>query len=243
MITFSVIVATLRRPSLFDLLKSLAKQTLDRSEWELITWDGGVNEYDARNQAAKVAKGKWLAFTDDDCIAAPTWLESASKFLQKQENQGVVCLSGPLEGDLWGHGTDFRLEKPHWYIGANMFVLKEAFDSLGGFETDWGLCPAPRGWRSDSDLGFRMEDKFGIEKCKFSKDTLVIHPRSMQSVWQPEVERLFYLRHKAKCLERFAPVDPRMCQFILQQNIETNERTKGYIKEQLSHLTKVTNQF
>jgi hypothetical protein len=34
-----------------------------------------------------------------------------------------------------------------------------------------------------------------------------------------------------------------MCQFILQQNIETNERTKGYIKEQLSHLTKVTNQF
>jgi glycosyltransferase involved in cell wall biosynthesis len=236
MIVFSVIVATLRRPSLLDLLKSLTKQTLDRSEWELITWDGGVNEYDARNQAAKVAKGNWLAFTDDDCIASPTWLESASKFLQIQENQGAVCLSGPLEGDLWGHGTDFRLEKPHWYIGANLFVLKEAFDSLGGFETDWGLSLAPRGWRSDSDLGFRLEDKFGIEKCKFSKETIVFHPRSMQSVWQPEVERLFYLRHKEKCLERFVPVDPRLCQFVLRGNIETDQTKRRYIEEKLGGL-------
>jgi glycosyltransferase involved in cell wall biosynthesis len=243
MITFSVIVATLRRPSLLELLKSLEKQTLDRSEWELIIWDAGFNEYDARNQAAKVAQGKWLVFTDDDCIVSPTWLQSASKFLQKQENQDAVSLSGPLEGDLWGHGTRIRLEKPHWYMGANLFVFKEAFDSLGGFETDWGLSPAPRGWRSDSDLGFRLEDKFGIEKCKSSTNTLVFHPRSMQSVWQPEVERLFYLRHRAKCLERFAPVDPRMCQFILQQNIETDKRTKDYLIEQLSQLSKLTNQF
>jgi glycosyltransferase involved in cell wall biosynthesis len=238
---FSVIVATLLRPSLQDLLNSLKRQTLERKEWELITWDSGFNEYDARNQASKEARGQWLAFTDDDCVAPSDWLESAYNFLQDPKNSDTVALTGPLEGDLWGHGKVMRLEKPNWYVGANLFVRKDAFDSLGRFESDWGLSPPPRGWRSDSDLGFRIEDKFGKKTCKFSSDILVYHPRSMQSVWQPEVEHLFYLRHRTKCLERFVPVDPRLCQFILQRNIETDMQTRDYIKRNLEALSQVTN--
>lgn len=99
-VTFSVIVAALRRPSLLELLKSLEKQTLDKSEWKLITWDSGFNEYDARNQAAKVAGGTWLAFTDDDCIVSTMWLESVYRYLQDPDNCDSVLLAGPLEGDL-----------------------------------------------------------------------------------------------------------------------------------------------
>ena len=129
-----------------------------------------------------------------------------------------------------------RLEKPNWYVGANLFVRKAVFDSLGGFESDWGLSPPPKGWRIDSDLGFRIEEKFGKESCKFSNDTIVYHPHSMQSIWQPEVERLFFLRHRAKCLERFIPVDPRLCQFVLSNNIETEESTRIYIQRNLDSL-------
>lgn len=94
-------------------------------------------------------------------------------------------LTGPLEGDLWGHGSNIRLEKPNCYVGANLFVRKDIFESLNGFESDWGLEPPPKGWRSDSDLGFRIEDRFGIENRKFSNELVVYHLNSMQSVWQP----------------------------------------------------------
>ena len=240
MMMFSVIVATLRRPSLQDLLKSLQRQTLDRSEWELITWDAGFNEYDARNQASKVAQGQWLAFIDDDCVASLTWLESAFKSLRDAKEQHIAALTGALEGDLWGHGQIMRLEKPNWYVGANLFVRKDIFESLNGFESDWGLNPPPKGWRSDSDLGFRIEDKFGIGSCKFSNELLVHHPNSMQSVWQPVVERLFYLRHRKKCLERFIPIDPRLCQFVLHANIESDEATRQYIKQRLESMPVLT---
>jgi hypothetical protein len=81
--------------------------------------------------------------------------------------------------------------------------------------------------------GFKLEDKFGMEKCKSSTDTLVFHPRSMQTVWQPEVERLFYVRHRKKCLERFILVDQRLCQFVLQEKLETDESPRHYIMQSL----------
>ncbi len=225
---FSVIVATLMRPSLQELLRSLKVQTLNRSEWELLTWTGGFNEYDARNQAARIARSEWLCFVDDDCIAAPNWLESADKVLCESKNE-IVCISGALEGDLWGKGQTMRLAEKGWYPGANLFVKKTAFDEIEGFETDWGLSPRPKGWRGDTDLGFRLEDRFGEDACVFSNDVLVYHPRPMQSIWQPDVERLFYLRHRGKCLERFAPIDPRLCQFVIKNNIESDPAIIAYL--------------
>jgi hypothetical protein len=53
------------------------------------------------------------------------------------------------------------------------------------------------------------------KNCKFSSEMLVYHSLSMQSVWQPEVGRFFYQRHRAKYLKRFVPFGPRLCQFIL----------------------------
>jgi glycosyltransferase involved in cell wall biosynthesis len=43
-----------------------------------VQWVAGPHKGPAanRNNGAKYAKGKWLAFTDDDCLPDPQWLET-----------------------------------------------------------------------------------------------------------------------------------------------------------------------
>jgi GT2 family glycosyltransferase len=99
--TVSVVVPTHGRPeSLSRCLEALAAQTLPRDAFEVIVSDDGsptpVHEIvepfaermsvrvlrrpragpaAARNEGARHARGRLLAFTDDDCVPSPHWLE------------------------------------------------------------------------------------------------------------------------------------------------------------------------
>jgi FkbM family methyltransferase len=227
----SVIVATLQRPSLQATLDALHQQTLprgeDSSEWEILTVTGGPNEYAARNHAAKETRGDLLAFTDDDATPPPDWLEKGLAHFEARPETKV--LTGPIEGDMWGQGW-MKLEQPGWFVGANMWARRSAFEEVGGFEVDWGLPPpAPRGWRGDTDYGWRMIDRWGEGCYEYAPDVRMVHPKPMQSQWDPRVEERFYLRHRRRCLEMFAPVDPRMDQFVVQQGIEKAPETVEYL--------------
>ena len=49
----------------------------------------------------------------------------------------------------------------------------------------------------------------------------------MKSEWIPAVEDVFFRRHRAKYIQRFVPVDPRGCQFLLEtQDLTPDEREK-----------------
>ena len=97
----SVIIATHgRSSSLVGCLEALAGQTLPLHQFEVVVCDDGSPEpvaptvagfaermavrvvrreqggpAAARNEAARHARGRYLAFTDDDCVPAPDWLE------------------------------------------------------------------------------------------------------------------------------------------------------------------------
>jgi FkbM family methyltransferase len=146
----TLIIATLMRPSLQATLRCLQAQTLPRSEWDLITWgktEGDPNEYSSRNHAEVQAKAEVLAFTDDDTEPPPDWLENGVKHFEADPE--LMLLTGPIEGDMWGQGW-MKLDKRGWFVGANLWVRKSAFEAVGGFEATWGLDPPPRGWRGDS---------------------------------------------------------------------------------------------
>jgi len=224
---FSVIIATQglhRRPSLRRTLKCLQNQTF--RDFEVITDDSGPNEYAARNKAAEKAVGKYLAFCDDDTEPPPHWLEKAYNHLKGGE---AVILTGSLSGDFWGWGQRLRISYPFWGVGANLFIRRDVFLENGGFEVGWGLERPPRGWRSDTEILYRLIDRYGYGGYIHADDVQMEHPGPMGSSWVPYVEMRFYKRHRKYVLRYIAPYDPRLCQFVVMNGLDDDPRVIRYL--------------
>ncbi|HTL52462.1 MAG TPA: glycosyltransferase [Planctomycetota bacterium] len=120
-----------------------------------------------RNAGAKVAHGRWLAFTDPDIVVDPKWL---STFFANF-TAGEICQTGRIlelhEADLQ---TSLRTSKERrhyaaglwqlataWKIGGagNVACTREAFDKIGGFMEDVGPG-TPNGVGEDPDFFYRM---------------------------------------------------------------------------------------
>lgn len=124
----------------------------------------------ARNQGWQQAESPLIAFTDDDCIPAPTWLEAFSK---QYNGEDLLAFTGKTSVPLPDKKTDFalnlsRLEEAD-FITANCACTKMALQKVGGFDERFKMA-----WREDSDLEF----KFLIRNIRISRvpDALVVHP-------------------------------------------------------------------
>ena len=188
---FSVIVPTYNRPRhLTRLVDLLAQQSLrdfeviviDQSdaEWKDRDLQFGLNlryirpkvrgAVSARNLGAALARGKILAFIDDDCEPRLNWLQAAASDLADEQ---VVALEGLI--------TSARLRDPNWrpvtnrefrgigFMTANLFVKASAFSILNGFDIAFDN---PH-FREDTDIGWRLQ---ALGKVPFSESAWVFHP-------------------------------------------------------------------
>jgi len=177
-IIFSVIIPTYNRPDrLSTCLQSLAKIDYPRDRFEVIVINDGsemplenyVKSFQkslnislitqpnsgpakARNHGAFLAKGKYLAFTDDDCQPARDWL----KKLEAQFSITPDCLVGgktinALPENLYSTASQELIDYLYSYYNANAqkaefftsnnFALPTAyFQSIGGFDTNFHLA-------------------------------------------------------------------------------------------------------
>jgi GT2 family glycosyltransferase len=158
-------------------LDALERQTLEAREFEIIIANNEpvgrarplrlpanaqtVHEprpgsYAARNRAVALSQGRFLAFTDSDCVPRPQWLESALAIL---EAEPAARVTGPIPvfrepGTnrfvyVYEFHTAFRQELA---VGlgkcatANLLVARNVFDAVGPFngtlasggDTEWG---------------------------------------------------------------------------------------------------------
>ncbi len=113
-----------------------------------------------RNAGWRAARGRLVAFTDDDCRPAPGWLEA----LAGHDRAAVV--QGRTEPDpdeahlLFGLARSVRVTGPTpWFETANIAYPRSLLERLGGFDeafvasgedTDLGL----RAVAADADLRF-----------------------------------------------------------------------------------------
>jgi GT2 family glycosyltransferase len=146
------------------LLAAFEHQTLARDRFEVVVADDGSRDdleravaaargdvrllrgppttsYAARNRAAGEARGAVLAFCDSDCVPEPRWLEAGLEAIGSADVvAGEVVFRPPPAPTAWSLLTiDMFLDQERNVafgraVTANLFVRRELFARLGGFD-------------------------------------------------------------------------------------------------------------
>ena len=123
----------------------------------------------ARNAGWRAGSAVSIAFTDDDTIPDPTWLERGMARLSR----GDDAIGGAIRMQLPGTPTDYERDAAGLsraeFATANCFVKRHALEAVGGFDERFTSA-----WREDSDLHFTLlESGFRVG---YAPDAVVDHP-------------------------------------------------------------------
>jgi GT2 family glycosyltransferase len=143
----------------------------------------------ARNAGVVRARGKFLAFIDDDCAPAPNWLKVLSARFGASPNQAVAGRTiNALPDNPFATTTHIILDMVHSYynadphharfaISSNMALPTEMFRSLGGFDETFRTA-------EDRDLCDRMLHR-GY-RLIYAPEALVYHthPLAVGGYWR-----------------------------------------------------------
>ena len=230
---FSIVVPTRNRPAqLASLLESIACLAYPRREFEIIIVDDGGDPAAAavvvrfsermdvrylacthqgpaaaRQAGTMEARGRFLAFTDDDCTVDRNWLSALERTLH--ENPGCAVggrTQNALTGNLFAEATERVLRYLYGYFEAhpaaprffstnNVAVPADAFRLVGGLDPLWSNSGG-----EDRDLFFRWRHHgYGMV---FDPRVIVYH--SHQLTWLTFIDQhvrygrgafLFHDRH------------------------------------------------
>ena len=209
MIEISVIIPTFGRPdALRRCLRALALSDFPNDQFEVVVVDDGSprplgselaqfkNELNlvvirqenagaaaARNSGARQARGRYLAFTDDDCLPAPGWIRNLQAHLEAAPEAALGGLTNNAAPDnvyssvrhlLAHHVYDTYVTDPSSvrFFGSNNFALaREPYEREGGFNEQF------RPAYEDRDLCDRLIRR-GV-RFIYAPQAMVAHDRRM----------------------------------------------------------------
>jgi GT2 family glycosyltransferase len=174
----SVIICTFNRADLLKrVLQSVVEQSLERDAYEVVVVNNASTDDTpevvrtfqtrypshsigiiaeprqglgyARNSGYKAAKGRYVAYVDDDCLAPWEWLEHILECFQQVQPE-PWSVGGPIlpvygapkpkwfkdefEKTTWGDKARFLCQGEGFY-GNNMAFQKRLLEKYGGFDT------------------------------------------------------------------------------------------------------------
>ena len=174
-IEISVIVPFLNEEKYIEkCIKSLISQNYSRNKYELVFVDNGskdnsaalVSKYPnvklikeaskrsgatARNAGLRVAKGKYIAFTDADCVVSKNWLSQAYKHLSTEKlvivmgdrylpgNSGVLKLVELFENFRASEVLTSHKRRYYFCYSNNMVIDQKIFERVG-LLNDYYFC-------------------------------------------------------------------------------------------------------
>jgi len=207
-IFFSVVIPTYERPDDLRLcLNSLSKEIqqgyqsyeiivsddsksdesrkMVEKEFPDVSWGKGKQNGPAGNRNAGVgrAKGEWIVFLDDDCIAQEGYLNAYAKAIVT--NQGILVFEGRIFADrprkTWAEGCP---ENEHGGMlwTSNLCVNRKLFIEMGGLDEKFKIA------YEDVDFAHRLKQR-RISSI-FVSDAAVCHPwrtlRKEGNNWKPK---------------------------------------------------------
>lgn len=133
--------------------EELRRLTTDDPRFTVLRLDGNRGPARARNLAWRRARAPWVAFTDDDCLPRPTWLE------------GLLAAAGPAEL-LQGRTVPVELppgQRRGWFDRSqlieswtgrfetcNLLIARRVLEAHDGFDERFRIAMG-----EDTDLGLR----------------------------------------------------------------------------------------
>ena len=195
---FSIVIPSYnRRARLEQCLEALARQSYPTAGFEVVVIDDGSSDTTvdylhharfsypfrfqrcenagpahARNVGTGMARGEFIAFTEDDVVPETEWLKNAAGHL----SSGAIDV---LEGRTVYVGTQknvrrFDVEGLPSFVPCNLFVRRSALQAIGGFDEEFYDGGSHLYFREDADLGFRLLEK--RNRIKIARDVVVAHP-------------------------------------------------------------------
>jgi glycosyltransferase involved in cell wall biosynthesis len=254
----SIILCTYNRAPLLRLaLESLMRQSFERSAYEIVVVDNASTDHTcdvvkgiqresscpeirlvveptqglahARNTGCRMAKGRYLAFIDDDCIASADWLQmlyDAYELVRPRPwSVGGLILptcNGPrpvwfedrYETDTWGNEPRF-LKKGESFTGCNMSFRKDVIERLGGFEVALGMNGEMLGLAEETKLFRKLWSLEKDARCYYSPRALVYHaidPYKMTVAYQ--LKRAFTAGRASYLLAQSQPIFRKWTMFF-----------------------------
>jgi glycosyltransferase involved in cell wall biosynthesis len=206
----SVVVCTFNRADLLPgCLESLAEQTADKSSYEVIVVNNNstdtteeiaesftkrepnfrmVMEFSqglshARNRGWRDARGRYVAYIDDDARAERDWLINAMRVIT---DHAPDIFGGPIypfyltQKPRWFNDayeirqtsdTPRNLGEKEYISGSNLIITRSLLEMLGGFRVDLGMQGNTLAYGEETELMIRARKV--AEKCEIYYDPAV----------------------------------------------------------------------
>jgi glycosyltransferase involved in cell wall biosynthesis len=211
----TIVVPTRGRPAqLRNCLEGISRQEVEAHRFEVVIVDDGtpgslapliecyrerlalrlivqprsMGPAAARNAGVEIARGRFLAFIDDDCVSSPHWLTALMRELRSQPN---CLLGGYVENGLPDNSYSAASQQINTYVRRyyegghanemffptnNIALSAERFRELGGFNT---LIPS----HTAEDKEFCDRWRSRNYQMAYVPDAVVCHSHDL-SCWQ-----------------------------------------------------------
>jgi len=144
-------------------------ERLVRERFPWAVWTQGPRKGPAanRNHGATLARGRWLAFTDDDCLPDPGWLAALASATQGEARalEGAIHPLGDMSRDLAECPVNLA---GGLFWSANIAVRRDLFQQVGGFDERYQIAA-----HEDEDLQLRLRE---VTEIAFVPEARVSHP-------------------------------------------------------------------
>ncbi len=216
----SVVIGTYNRAELLRVaLKTLAAQTLPLAEYEVIVVDNNSTDETARvveearqhlpslrycferkpgisvarNHGWRVARGHYVAFTDDDSRLPAEWLATAKRLIFRHAPAAfggpyLACYDGPKPPWFKDSYESTNVSDTKGYlVGPNLFLRRYLLEATGGFNPALGIVGKRLGYGEEGALLQVVRQRCPGELIHYYPSFYVYHvvrTEKMRLLWQ-----------------------------------------------------------